>query len=254
MDDRLGRRLSSFFGFQQVTNLGHFLGVPFLHNKVPKSTLRFVVDRVHSKLSSWDARQLSFAGRITLAQPVLLLIPSYFMQTMMVPIGICDEIERMVRRFVWGSYNGRSKMALVSWESVCQPKHHGGLGLRKLEDHNTSFMMKMGFNIVLNASTIGIQVLQTKYKVSNGLPNKVWPLLRENLVWLVGDGNSIKCWQDSWIPNCEEIIDNIVSVPPPYPSSGLDRIMWGATSTGTFSLKSAYWRVHEGTLNTKEGF
>ncbi|KAH1032557.1 hypothetical protein J1N35_044731 [Gossypium stocksii] len=118
----------------------HYLGVPLLHDKVTNSTLSFVVDRVRSKLSSWDARQLSFAGRITLAQ-----------LTMMVPIEICDEIERMVRRFVWGSHNGSSKMALV------------------------------------------------------------WPLLRENLVLSVGDGKSIKCWQDSWIPNCDPLLNFIPS-------------------------------------------
>ncbi|KAH1074173.1 hypothetical protein J1N35_026501 [Gossypium stocksii] len=26
-----------------------------------------------------------------------------------------------------------------------------------------------------------------------------WPLLRENLDWFVGNGNSIHCWKDSWI-------------------------------------------------------
>ncbi|MBA0778184.1 hypothetical protein Gotri_006078, partial [Gossypium trilobum] len=55
-------------------HLSH-LGVPLLHDKVTSSTLRFVVDRVRSKLSSWDARQLSFASRVTLVQSILLSIP-----------------------------------------------------------------------------------------------------------------------------------------------------------------------------------
>ncbi|MBA0768474.1 hypothetical protein Gotri_017273 [Gossypium trilobum] len=41
-----------------------------------------------------------------------------------------------------------------------------------------------------------------------------------------------------WVP--EEIINKIIGVPPPHPSSSPDRIIWGATSTGSFSLKSAY--------------
>ncbi|KAK5784636.1 hypothetical protein PVK06_039162 [Gossypium arboreum] len=151
VDDNLRERISDFFGFQKVTNLRYYLGVPFLHDKVciinylagMPNTLSFVVERVHNNLSSWNASQLSLAGRVTLAQSVLHSIPTYFMQTMMVPKGISDEIKHIVRKFVWGAHNGSLKTALVNWDSVCQPKSHGGLGLRQLKDHNTSFMMKV---------------------------------------------------------------------------------------------------------------
>ncbi|KAH1081996.1 hypothetical protein J1N35_021757 [Gossypium stocksii] len=99
-DNNLGDFLNGFFGFQKFSNLGHYLGAPILHDKVKNSTLNFVVEKVNNKLSSWDANQFSLAGRVTLAQSVLISIPSYFMQTMMVPKGICDEIERIVRKFV----------------------------------------------------------------------------------------------------------------------------------------------------------
>ncbi|KAA3481303.1 reverse transcriptase [Gossypium australe] len=171
---------------------------------------------------------------------------------------------------------GASKKSLVSWDSVCQPKSHGGLRLRQLKDHNTSFMMKVGFNIISNTNALWIQVLRSKYRVPSGLPDdlsrsrcsflwrsisKVWPLSHENLIWSVKDGNSIKCWQDPWIPNCgslfkiipypanlfldcslnsmvagdgswkldlfkpwvpDEIINKITGVPPPHLSSGPD--------------------------------
>ncbi|KAA3479951.1 Retrovirus-related Pol polyprotein LINE-1 [Gossypium australe] len=67
-------QISQPFGFQEVQNLGTYLGVPLLHEKVTKSTLNFVVDKIRRKLQSWDARKLSFAGRVTLAQSVLLSI------------------------------------------------------------------------------------------------------------------------------------------------------------------------------------
>ncbi|KAA3473450.1 LINE-1 reverse transcriptase isogeny [Gossypium australe] len=90
-------QISQLFGFQEVQNLGMYLGVPLLHDRVTKNTLNFVVDKIRRKLHSWDARKLSFAGRITLAQSVLLSIPTYFMQTIMIPKGVCDDIERLVR-------------------------------------------------------------------------------------------------------------------------------------------------------------
>ncbi|MBA0654102.1 hypothetical protein Goklo_021177, partial [Gossypium klotzschianum] len=44
----------------------------------------------------------------------------------------------------------------------------------------------------------------------------------------------------------------IIGVPPPHPSPGPDQIICGATSTSSFSLKSTYEKVHEGTFNLKE--
>ncbi|XP_052886977.1 uncharacterized protein LOC128295438 [Gossypium arboreum] len=40
--------------------------------------------------------------RITLAQSVLLSVPNYFMQSLLVPKGICDEIERITKQSIWG--------------------------------------------------------------------------------------------------------------------------------------------------------
>ncbi|KAK5784519.1 hypothetical protein PVK06_039043 [Gossypium arboreum] len=73
---------------------------------------------------------------------------------MMVPKGLCDEIDQMVKQFIWGSYNEVKKMTLVSWDSVCQPRVHGGLGLRHSMEHNTSFMMKRTEEII--AKIVGI--------------------------------------------------------------------------------------------------
>ncbi|XP_052477448.1 uncharacterized mitochondrial protein AtMg00310-like [Gossypium raimondii] len=171
---------------------------------------------------------------------ILLSISSYFMLTMIVPKGVCDEIERIVRKFVWGVHNGSSKTALVSWDSVCQPKSHGGLGLRQLKDHNISFLMKVGFNIISNTNALWIQVLRSKYRVPSGL-------------LMTCQGVGVPFYGDPflrpWVP--EEIINKIIGVPPPHPSSSPDRIIWGATSTGSFSLKSAYEKVREGIFNLK---
>ncbi|KAH1131016.1 hypothetical protein J1N35_002394 [Gossypium stocksii] len=100
VDDNIVNSISSAFGFQRVYSLGHYLGVPLFHQRVTSSTLQFVVEKVRSKLQSWEARKLSFAGHVTLAQSVLLSIPSYFMQSMMILKKIHDEIESLVKQFI----------------------------------------------------------------------------------------------------------------------------------------------------------
>lgn len=95
--------ISNLLGFQKVQDMVHYIDVPLFHQRVTNSTLHFVVDKVRMKLQIWDARQLSIFGRVTLAQSVLFSIPSYFMQSMMIPQQICDEIESLVKTFIWGT-------------------------------------------------------------------------------------------------------------------------------------------------------
>lgn len=86
-------KITDMLGFKHVHDLGHYLRVSLLHQRIIKGALSFLVDRVRRKLSSWEAKKLSFAGRVTLAQSVLLSIPSYLMQSLMVSKGVYDEIE-----------------------------------------------------------------------------------------------------------------------------------------------------------------
>lgn len=127
------------------------MGVPVLHDRVTYSTFWFVVDKVRRKLHNWEAKKLSTTGGISLAQSVLLAIPNFFLQTMMIPKEVCAEIEKIVRQFIWSRGNGCSKMALVRWESICQPRSRGGLGLQHIHDQNSSFLMKLGFHLTSNS-------------------------------------------------------------------------------------------------------
>lgn len=71
---------------------------------------------------------------VTLAQLVLLSISSYLVESLMVPKGVCDEIEGLVRHFIWGSSGGSRKTTLVSWDAICQPRSFGGFGFQHLSD------------------------------------------------------------------------------------------------------------------------
>ncbi|KAH1074174.1 hypothetical protein J1N35_026502 [Gossypium stocksii] len=93
VDKELSDQISEVQGFQKVQNFGSYLGVPLFHEQVTNSTLSFVVEKVHSKLLSLDARKLSLARRVALAQSIPFSIPNYFMQIMMIPKGVCAKTE-----------------------------------------------------------------------------------------------------------------------------------------------------------------
>ncbi|XP_017632558.1 uncharacterized protein LOC108475063 [Gossypium arboreum] len=282
--------IKDILGFHEVNNLGHYLEVSLFHIRVTKSILDFLVEKVRNRLSSWDAKSLSFAGRVTLAQSVLLAIPSYFMQSSLVPKGVCDTIEGLIRQFIWRATESKRKIALVKWENLCQPKDNGGLGFRRLSDQNSAFMMKLGYNLIFKIGTLWVQVLRGKYGMKESMPDSIirsncsymwravaraWPLLRSFMIWSIGDGKSVRCWKGCWVPDKgplknyvsgygffdpkttvsemvlpngvwnlalfrlwlpEDVVERIISIPPPMIQAGSDCLSWSRTT----SVKSAF--------------
>ncbi|MBA0798024.1 hypothetical protein Gohar_008661, partial [Gossypium harknessii] len=182
----LADHISHLLSFHEVQDLGTYLGVPLLHDRVTNSTLSFIVEK--------------------------------------------------------GSSSGHPKLSLVRWDSICQPKSHGGLRFRHLFDQNMSFLMKVDFNLISKDKAL-------------------W-----NVAWLIGNSTRIRCWKDSWISKVgpllplipayanidsectlkdlvmtdgawnldifriwlrEDVIKRIVSIPPPYPASGPNRTIVG---------------------------
>lgn len=74
--------------FQQMEDLDMYLGVLLFHKRVMKSTFQFFIDKVQRKLNGYDAKLLSMAGRMVLVKLVLLAILGYFMQSIMIPVGV----------------------------------------------------------------------------------------------------------------------------------------------------------------------
>ena len=56
--------ISREFNFSRTNNLGKYLGVPLIHSRTTTSTYKAILEKTVSRLSSWKASSLSFAGRL----------------------------------------------------------------------------------------------------------------------------------------------------------------------------------------------
>lgn len=74
-------------------------------------------------------RFLTLARRQVLAQLVLNTIPYYVMQSTLLPEGVYDRVDSMIRNFLCGSKSNKRKCHLVHWDEVIKPKDYGGLGI-----------------------------------------------------------------------------------------------------------------------------
>ncbi|XP_061344062.1 uncharacterized protein LOC133290031 [Gastrolobium bilobum] len=204
------KEISECLGVGVTSDLGKYLRVNLNHKRVSRKSLNYVVERVQCRMSSWSQNVLSLAGRVTLAKSVLETLPAYAMQTIDVPSGTCKEVEKLTRRFIWGSSSTKRKVHLVSWNNICRRKTEGGLGLRDQSLVNKAYAMKIGFGVMTNSGSLWARILRSKYKVDSGLVPmlkearsnsntwrsvcKSWSHVQEGVKILIGNGTQTMFW------------------------------------------------------------
>lgn len=67
------------------------------------------------KLARWKTTCLSLVGRLVLIKAAVTAIPEYTMQCYKIPVRICEEVDKLVMNFLWGSTVERKKMHMIGW-------------------------------------------------------------------------------------------------------------------------------------------
>ncbi|KAL4379818.1 hypothetical protein GQ457_02G032950 [Hibiscus cannabinus] len=212
--------------------------------------MKAVLDRFfRSQITYRPARSLAFAGRVTLAKSVLQAIPSYTMQATRLPKSVCTEIEKLIRGYIWGSSESHRGISLVRWEDVQSPMAVGDLGFHDMGRFNQAFLMKIGFQLIIESNKLCVQMLRAKYKVVEVVPVQlchrncswlwsgicgIWNYVRDVVFWIVRDGCQVDFWYDEWVPGCGPLAPWCIldGLPPHCPVSSF------VTSLGFWDLNA----------------
>ncbi|KAL7215762.1 hypothetical protein ACSBR1_027827 [Camellia fascicularis] len=191
VDGRRARELSTLCGIPLTHDLGKYLGVPLVHGRLNRGLFNDIVSKMQKRLSGWRASTLSMAGRASLITSATSAIPSYTIQTLLLPKSVCNDIDKMNSNFLWRDTMEKHKIHLVNWDVVCNIKKKGGLGIKKARDQNLALLSKLGWNLIgRNASHVWRGIWATRN------------CLRRAVKWKVGDGNIINVWKDWWCGEC----------------------------------------------------
>ncbi|KAM6543393.1 hypothetical protein CsatB_007840 [Cannabis sativa] len=110
-----------------------YLGIPICSKRISHAECQILLEKMVSKIRGWSSRNLSYMGRVTLINAVLIAIHTYWAQIMILPKKLLKDIEAICRAYLWKGSQSMMGAGLVAWEHVCTPKSAGGLGLRDIQ-------------------------------------------------------------------------------------------------------------------------
>ncbi|GAU48983.1 hypothetical protein TSUD_245740 [Trifolium subterraneum] len=234
-----------------------YLGFKMFYGKVRKQDFSNVYDRVSAKLASWKSRLLNKAGRVVLANSVLSSLPSYHMQINWLPQGMCDDLDRTVRRFIWKG-TGDTGMHLVGWEKITQPRRFGGLGVRIARLQNVSLLGKLIWEISNSPGKLWVKLFIDKYTKGRHLFNvsvsggsciwnslaKALHMLRDGFTFKIGDGNS-RFWYYPWA-----LKENLCSTVPFVAIQDTDLKINDVWCNGRWHLEKLYTSIPDEARNS----
>ena len=205
-------------GITQIASNDKYLGLPVHIGKSRKSAFEYIKQKVWAKIQGWQEKLLSKAGKEILIKAVAQAIPTYAMSCFDLTKGLCDELSSMIGKYWWSNQDKLNKIHWIGWQKLTRSKSIGGLGFRDLYAFNMAMLARQGWRLLTQADSLCARVLKAKYfpssnvleaRVKSGI-SYTWRsvlkglhLLREGIIWRIGDGSQVNIWADPWIPRGE---------------------------------------------------
>ncbi|XP_024039165.1 uncharacterized mitochondrial protein AtMg00310-like [Citrus sinensis] len=169
-----------------------------------KSFFNEIKLKILSKISSWEHKCYLSGGKEVLIKAVARALLVYAMSVFKLPVGTCNDIQKAIARYWWGSKEDKRTIQWASWYKLSQAKSRGGLGFRDFSSFNQALVAKQGWQIIQNSKSLVAKVLQAKYfkygkfmEVTVGSkPSYIWrsilwgrEVILKGYKWRIGGGD-----------------------------------------------------------------
>ncbi|KAK2430924.1 hypothetical protein QL285_029213 [Trifolium repens] len=187
----------------------HYLGVPIFKGKPKLCHLQPIADKIKLKLSAWKASLLSIAGRVQLVKSVIQSMLTYSISIYSWPMSLLKDLEKCIRNFIWSGDLDKRKLVTVSWKKMCRPLAQGGLNIRSLIQLNKASNLKFCWTLFNSKSSWAVLLRDRVFRKGKAIRyhifSSLWSsikdeveVVRDNTVWLLGNGDNINFWLDNW--------------------------------------------------------
>ena len=138
-------KIIRILGVKEVLHFKTYLRLPALIGRAKYHTFSYLKDRVWKKLQGWKGMLLSKAGKEVLVMAVAQSIPTYTMSSFQLLLKLCDELNVLCAKFLWGQVGNEKKIHWKSWDKLSSSKKEGGMSFRDLRAFNLTMLAKQGW-------------------------------------------------------------------------------------------------------------
>ena len=91
--------IKNLLGVPEIKEYECYLGLPAVVGRNRRASLNYIKERIWGKLQGWKEKLLSQTGREVFLKAVVQAIPIFAMSCFKLPVGLCNDIEAMIRKF-----------------------------------------------------------------------------------------------------------------------------------------------------------
>jgi hypothetical protein len=122
-----------------------YLGLPTPDGRMHKSRFQNLQAQLSKSLIKWGDSLLAQSARKILIEAIAQALPLYVMGVFKLPLSLCDDLNRLIRNYWWGSEQGRRKTHWLSWPKLLRPKIQGGTP--SIPDYRAIAYFKIKFDL-----------------------------------------------------------------------------------------------------------
>ncbi|XP_074300630.1 uncharacterized protein LOC141631922 [Silene latifolia] len=152
----LRKDILSISGFIEGQLPFKYLGVPITAGRLKKNDCAVLIDKIVERIRSLGAKKLSYAGRLTLVESVLVTMHRYWASIFVLPKGVLSRVDAIYRNFLWEGHAEYNSVPRVAWHKVCVPKIEGGLGLKDSHVWNVATIGKLVWWLVVKPDKLWV--------------------------------------------------------------------------------------------------
>ena len=97
---RIKEQLAGILGLPTIDRIGTYLGTPIFTTRRTASLYQYLVENIRKRIEGWQTKYLSMVGRATFIKASITSIPTYAMQTTLLPQKICHHIDKLSHNFL----------------------------------------------------------------------------------------------------------------------------------------------------------
>ena len=153
-------------------------------------------------------RQATITSRMwILIKSIIQAILTYAMGCFKLLLGLCHEIEVLIRKFWWGQWGDKRNIHWFKWDEMTKSKLVGGMGFQDLALYNDSLLEKQARHLLQDRKSLFYQVFKAQFfphcSIMESSDSRVgsyaWKSIlhgRDVIAWgCIGNGRIVKIWQ-----------------------------------------------------------